>query len=366
MNRIAVPFALVFSVVAAAGAAQAKVIVAPLTPHHTPTSFALQDSGKTVAITVRDERPDKSFLSGALIGPSAEQGKGIYLGYATENDDDLARFMEAAALEAASVLGVKQGDGARLEIVVKDFRVDMYRRSGFSPMNCIAYGLLAATLTAADGSVLKARDLKVAYYDNAVPVMSMKEVTAKGLSRIYSLAAWQATAAVLIDAWGITFDAETLAGLARRVDAEKDEDPAREMVFWLGLAGAGDSATKEKLLNLYRSSPAQKVHQTAVEALGLLGIAEPRDEMRDVLAGRKTLGEWDIEDNEQVWYLLHALALMGDTDLEGARPATKIKMSSKLNDLLRFHATGALPESSAAEEEKAQKARKKLEEKRAR
>ena len=320
-----------------AGRAEAKVIVAPLTPHHPPAGIAYPATEKTVTVTITDQRADKSFIASGLLGPSADKDKGTYLAYATQKDADLAAFMEAASREAAVVLGLKAGNGMRLAIFIKEFHVDMYRFSGFSAMNCMGYGVLGVTLTDANGTETKKPDVRVAFFDYAFPKTSMKQVVEKGVSRIYTLAAWQATAQTLVEAYALAPGPAMLSELSSRIETEKDEDQAREVVFWLGLSGRGSEAVKASLLDRFAKSKKQKVYQTAAEAMGLLAIADASGDIHDLLAGKKKIGSWDIEDVEQVWYLIHALGLLGEKDLQTRMPPGKLRMTTKLEDLIRFH-----------------------------
>jgi hypothetical protein len=342
----------------AAAAAGPKIVIAPLAPHRPPVGLLVEASERGVTVTVRDERPAKSFTASALVGPQAEKGKGIFLAYATQKEEELAGFMASAARDAVRVLGLKEGGDYRLEIVVRDFRVTM-TRFPFSPMNCLGYGRLTATLSGPDGTEVKSVTLDVAYYDGAVPKWSMKEVSEKALSRIYSLAAWQAVATVLRTAWGLEPDRTAVQAVAAKVDAQGDEDIAREMIFWLGLVAHGDEATTARLLAWVGSSRKQKVFQTAAEALGLLGVAEARERFQAALAGKK-LGGWNATDNEQVWYLVHAMALLGEKDLQPLVPKGEIGMRSKIDELVAFHTSGTLPGPSAAEAKEIEAALKEL------
>lgn len=348
----------------AATAAQALVFVSPLAPHPVPEGPAFPPCDRSVEVVVLDERPDRTFLAGSLISASGKDEKGIYTGFGTPVEGDLATFMTAAGQEAAASIGVPRGSDLRLEIVVRDFRVDLYRRSGWSPMNCMAYGRLGIRLTGPGGAAVREAELPVAYYENEVPGMSMKEVTTEALSRLYAFAAWQATIPTLLDAFDIPVPATTLRHVEKLVDASKDEERAREYLFWLGLTGRGDAELRGKLLAWYRDSDKQKVHQTAVEALALLGASDLRAEIRDRLAGKVKGGGWDLTDNEQVWYLIRALGLLGEKGLEGAIPASLEKMRAKVVDLVRWQETGEVPRPGPKEIKEYEQAKARLAEKR--
>ena len=343
-----------------AGRAEAKVIVAPLTPHHPPAGMSYPATEKTATVTVTDERADKSFIAAGLLGPGAEKDKGVYLAYATQKDGDLTAFMEAAAREAVTVLGLKAGDGMRLTIAIKEFHVDMYRFSGFSAMNCMGYGVLGVTLTDANGARTNKPDMRLAYFDFAVPKTSMKQVVEKAVSRIYTLAAWQATAQTLVEAYSLAPGSATLDDLSSRIEAERDEDQAREVVFWLGLSGRGSDPVKATLLDRFAKSKKQKVYQTVAETMGLLAIADASGDIHDLLAGKRKIGSWDVEDLEQVWYLIHTLGLLGEKDLQARMPTGKLRMATKVQDLIRFHEMRASPAPSVALQKMMDKARLEL------
>jgi hypothetical protein len=348
----------------AATGARAMVYISPLAPHATPPGVEVPQSNRTLEVVVRDERPDKTFIAGSLISTSGKDEKGFYAGFATPAEGDLVPFMAAAAREAAGSIGVTKGDAYRLEIVVRDFRVDLYRRSGWSPMNCMAYGLLGVRLAGADGAVVREAEIPVAYYETEVPGMSMKEVTTEALSRLYAFAAWRATIPTLLDAFEIRVPPETLRHVAKLVDAEKKEERAREYLYWLGLTGRGDAEVRAELLARFRNSDEQKVHQTAIEALAMLGASDLREEIRDRLAGKTKSGGWDITDNEQVWYLVRALGLLGDKGLEAAIPASLESMRAKVVDLARWQETGELPKPGPKEIKEYEQAKARLAEKR--
>lgn len=349
-------FVLALPLVAAAGP---KVIVAPLVARHPLVGQLAAGSERGVMVSVRDERPHRIFTASGLVGPDAEKGKGVFLAYATQKEDELAPFITAAARDAVRVVGIKDGGDHGLEIVVRDFRVGLVRFSGFSPMNCIGYGRLTATLKGADGAEVKSVTLDVAFYDGASPKWGMKEVSERALSRMYSFAAWQAVTSVLRAAWNIEPDRAAVKALVTKIAAQEDEDVAREMIFWLGLLGQQDEATSAQLLAWVGSSKDQKVYQSSAVALGMLGVTGAAERLRTILSG-KNLGEWDPTDNEQCWHLIHALALLGEKDLQALMPKGKIDMRSKIDQLIGFDTSGTLPEPGAVETKERELALKEL------
>ena len=84
----------------------------------------------------------------------------------------------------------------------------------------------------------------------------------------------------------------------------------------------------------------------------------------DYLSGAEEIGDWDNADDEHVWYLLRALADLGETDLASKVPKTKLTMPSKLKDLIAFEASGTIPKISPAGAAKLDEAKKKLDKKR--
>jgi hypothetical protein len=343
--------------------AGAKVVVASLERTKPDVGVLFKATDHQVAVTVRDDRADKAFVGGAILGPKADADKGVYLGYATPKDAELASFLRTAAEDAVAVLGMKPGAGYSLEIVVKDLRVDMYRLSGFSPMNCIGYAALDTSLRAPDGTSLGTESLKLTYYETTVPKMSMKEVVTGAISRIFTHAAWQAASTALLKHLPLEPDMAQIGRVVEGLDRQEKEILARQAIFWLALAGQSGPPVKDKLLALVRTSEDQDVHQAAAEAIGMLGITEAKEDLAAILAGKKA-GGWDNTDNEHVWYLLRALGLLGEADLRARIPKVKINMPSKLEDLVVFQETGAFPEVTQAEAEKQEKARQALDKKR--
>ena len=360
--RLVIVFVL--ASVLSAEAARSMVVVAPLRNDPPDVGVLFRPLEHAIEISVIDARPDPDFIAGAIIGPSAEQDEGIFVGYATERNEDLARFVEAAAADAVRVLGMTTGEGYRLEITIREFVVDLYRLSGFSPMNCMGYGTIDTVLKDPDGAVLLEQRFRPAFYEHRTPKGSMKEVTTHALSRIYEQAAWQATAGTLIDHFAPEPDLEQVRVVLDRMDDYDKEVPGRQAIFWLGISGIATPEVRDGLLAVFRSNHDQKVHQAAAEALGLLGFEAVREEIVAVLSGEAELGEWDLTDNEQVWYLMRALALLGEPELASHMPDADMRMRCKVEDLIRFQESGTLPQHSAAAIEKLEKNRAKLAKKR--
>lgn len=326
-----------------------------------PLQFAPVDTGKLVAgdrpltVVVKDERPADAILAGGLLGPKGEEGDGLYFGYVPEKPGELAALVESAAKEAATILGFAPGasGGPTLEIALKSFRIDLYRSSGFSPMNCAGYGLVAAKLTGPAGEPLQARDVKVAFYENTSPAMSMKEVTREALSRIYTQAAWEAIAALLVPQYALKGDPAALARVLDAMGSDKDEIRNRRRAYWLGVLGKDDPRVRTKLLDVFRNSKDPRFREGAVEALGRFGATEARDDILKALSGAP-LGDWKIKDAEQAWYLVKALWMMGETDLAAKVPPPHRK---QIADEIAFLTTGELPPLGQKESQELSKAR---------
>ena len=344
------------------------IVVSPLTPQPVPTPPLFEASGKAVGVLAVDARADKSFIADALIGPGADAGSGVFMGYGTPRGEDLAAFVETSAADALPVLGFRPGKGSasdwNLTLTIVEFRVDMYRVSGFAPMNCMGYGVVQAVLKDAGGNDVRSRTLHLAYYENTVPKMSMKEVTTGALSRIYAQAAWEAVASVLLEAAAPMPDAAAIEALARSIPDTKDDIAARRGIFWLGIVHQPLGAVTEALMASFRAPGEQKAFQAAAEALGKLGVAEAKPPIEAILSGAEEIGDWDNADDEHVWYLLRALADLGETDLASKVPKTKLTMPSKLKDLIAFEASGTIPKISPAGAAKLDEAKKKLDKKR--
>lgn len=349
--------ALVLSVPSPAAAQ--KVTVTPLVPHKPAAASLMAAGGRGVTVTVRDERADKSFIASGMVGPQGEKDKGAFLLYATPKSEDLSLFMTDAARDAAAVLGMKPGADLTLDIVIREFHISLNRLSGFSPMNCVGYGRMEATLSGSGLASPASTTINVAYFDNAVPKWSMKEVADKGLSRMYTFAAWEAVITAARTALTLEPDRAAIKALAAKVDAQSDEDTAREMVFLLGLVAHADTDTQTQLMTWAANSKKQKVHQTAAQALGMLGATNARETFASALSGKK-LGGWDMEDYEHVWHLVRAMGLLGEKNLAALVPTTKMRYRAKVDELVAFHTNGTIPSLSPAEKKDYEKALKEL------
>ncbi len=348
--RVAICLSVLGSVLVPA-AARAKVIKAPLATQGYEVGTLYPSSEQTVAVSVVDAREDRALVGGGILGPKGDEGKGIMVIYVSERDEEAQKLLESAVKQAVGVQGMKPGPGGlALELTLSDLWIEMYRYSGFSPMNCLGYVGLSVALTGAGGESLGTRSYRLVFFENTTPVGSMKEVSREAVSRVLVQAAWQATARALGEQFGLVADPARLATLTAKIDGLKDEAMARQAIFWLGLAGKGDANVTAKLRGLL-GSDAQRVHEAAAEALGLAGASEARADLEAILGGAKR-GGWDVTDLEHVWYLAHGLLLMGADDVAAKLPRKDLEPVEKLDDLLHFHATGERPPLTAAEQEK--------------
>ena len=350
MKRVVLCLTVVFVAVVLSGCSVApRLIVAPMDRSPARVGTVYPESDRAVTVSIKDSRGPGQILGGGMFGP-------IYLGYVTEKDAELTEVMQAAGNDAARALGLKSGAGASLDMTIEDFRVTMYRLSGFSPMNCVGYGKIQTVLKTPDGTETK-KSYNLTYYEASVPVMSMKEVVKEAISRIYRQAAWEAAAGTLSASFQADADPAQVKRLVGTLDATKD-DAQRTTIFWLGLVGKNDPAVKEKLLAIFRTSKVQNVREASAEALGMLGIQDAREEAEAALAGTRKVGDWDVSDTEQAWYLLRYLGRLGVGDLGSRFPKADLKMRRVLTELVRFQEAGEMPRMSETEQQELEKARK--------
>ena len=329
-----------------------RLLVAPL-DHSKANVGALYPEGeKAVTVLVKDARGPGQVLGGGLFGP-------IYLGYVSQKPDEVVELMQASANDMVRAMGMKSGVGPTLEMTIEDFRITMYRKSGFSPMNCIGYGKIQTAFRSPDGAETK-KSFNVTYFEGAVPVMSMKEVVTKAVTRIYRQAAWEVAAKTLAAGFPAEADPVQVRRLVASLDATKDDDAQRTTVFWLGLVGRNEPAVKEKLLAIFRTSKTQNVRQAAAESLGMLGIQDAREETEAILAGARKVGDWDNTDMEEDWYLLRSLHLLGVGDLRSRIPKAEVNMRRVLTELVQFQETGEIPRMTETEQQEMEKAKKNL------
>lgn len=311
-------------------------------------------SGRSVAITVKDGRGAEPLLASGFLGPGGEKGQGIYFGYVAAKPEEVPAYFESAAAAALPVLGLTGGGSTTLEITIEAFRIDLYRFSGFSPMNAVGYGRLKTRL-ASEGRDIGGGVFNVTFFESTTPAMSMKEVTREAVSRIYTQAAWEAIVGTLAPAFSLKADPAKLDALIARMAAEKNEYANRRSAFWLGLLGQEHAGVAAHLKGVILASKDPRYRQGAAEAAGMLKLADLKPDLEKILTTK--VGDWNNADTEQVWYVLKALHQLGEKDLAARIPKTDLKYRSKLDHLVAFLATGE-PPALTAEEKKGLEAAK--------
>lgn len=358
MSRSASLFALI-SLLAVGCSTGPRIYTGPLVAAKAdPIPALYPDASKGVKITVEDRRGPDPLLAAGIVGPKGTSGKGIYIGYKGQKPDELPRLLESEANDAARALGFGQGDDLGLDVVIDDFRVAMYRFSGYSPMNCIGFGKISTTLRAPNGST-DTKQHSVAYFDHTLPVMSMKEVTKEAISRIYSQAIAEAVTAALRPQMKVAPDKARLRDIVQRIEkSPEDADLLRkQLLFTLGLSESQDPDVKRVVLASFRSGVDQRTRQAAAEAIGLLKITEARPEIESLLAGRTKIGEWDTTDVQDSFHLLRALGRLGVTDLDAHIPNVEPDVKPLLVQLAAFMEKGEMPVPREEEQRMAEQAR---------
>jgi hypothetical protein len=302
-----------------------------------------QERSTGVAVVIHDARPHPAVL-GLLT--STMQPDRIHWMFATEKPDEVAGVFRTAAKGAVEKLGFKEGTDVTLEITIRNFRVDLHQSGSLA--NCIGYGEIDAVLEGNDRTVLRSRSFSVTFWEDAGNGTGFGEIARHGISRLYALAAWEVTAGILEE----QFPPGALPAIGPALALAKQSEDAftrRESIFWIGLTAAGDESAPGELLVLVRSSQEQEVREASAEALGMLGATGARGELDGILSSSTKLPQWDMEDTENVWYLLKSLHALGEKGLEGQIPKTKaLNMPSRLTDLLVFLDTGKIPPLSAS------------------
>ncbi|HJU84364.1 MAG TPA: hypothetical protein VJ600_09140 [Holophagaceae bacterium] len=339
------------------GCVPQSFIKAPLVLPPSTTGRIYAPRPATLSVTVKDERPAGAFLGGGILGPNSDKGEGIFLGYQTETPEQLRQHLEGSAKEAIAAFAFTAGPAYSLELRLKDARIDMYRYSGFSPMNCIAYIHMETSIKGPDGQE-KTKTFKLTYYENTTPAMSMKEVVKEAVSRIYHQAALEAVMTTLQEQFPGAAEPASLANVMAVLKTTTNDDSAREVVFLLGLTGKEDPATKDAVVSLFRTSPSQRIREGALEAVGMMGIASQTEDIQSLLAGKVKIGAWDKDDTEEVWYMLKTLHLLGVPDLKARIPVSdKLSGGARLKTLVEFMDSGKIPPLTDSEKASADKLR---------
>ena len=309
--------------------------------------FAPSDT--VVKVVVKDERPEAAILS-----VSRGSGKDLDF-YAAEDPGAIAKLVTWAANEALPVLGVKPADGgAALEITIQDFRVEIYSFTSFALGNYLGWGRVGATLRSPDGREVFAATYPIAlYYSLNGP--GPKKLTGDSLAFLYERLAWEVTAKTLVSGLGLKPDPAQVRKLLA-FPGMKNQFVKGTAVFWAGFASEGDPAAIERLYQLFRTDKGQRVYQEAAIALARAKAPGAAEELEAVLTRKKKLEEWETNDTEQVWYLLHALGILGVKDLTSKIPRTD-NLQAELRDVVNLDETGKLPATSPGETTALEKAK---------
>ncbi len=333
------------------GCVPTTFIQAPLQRPQADAGRLYDAHAASVTVTVKDERPADSFLGGGILGPNSDKGEGIFLAYQPETPDQLREYMEGSAKAALDAFNFTSGPAYSLEVRLKAARIDMYRYSGFSPMNCIGYMDIETAVKGPDGQE-KAKEFKLTYYENTTPAMSMKEVVEEAVSRIYHQAVMESVVSTLQTQFPGVADPKALARTMSTVKTSPNEIAARELVFLVGLTGREDQATKDGMVALFRTAKEQRVREGALEAVGMLGVTSQTSDIQGVLSGKQKIGDWDKDDTEEVWYMLKSLHLLGTPDLAHQIPVSdKLNGGARLKTLVDFMDNGQIPALSEKEKQ---------------
>ncbi len=329
------------------GCVEIRHVTIEAVPTGIPTLGPARAEGLTIAVQDRRSVP-------RLIGPLSDPNSLIIV-YATKEPDALARTFEKAAMDAARTLGFREGADVKIDIAIETFRIDDYVMGGYSPVNCIGYAVIETTLTSARHATPIRRTSRLAYWELTAGLRKIS-IGKEAISRIYTQAAWEATTRILQQEYPGLPDPAAMTQAIRAATGTDDVFARREAVFWLGLTGAGNDAASDALRSVFRTATDQEVSEAAAEAIGLVGDTNARSELEEVLAGTRRLSNWDVEDTEAVWYLVKGLYLLGTPDLKSRIPvSSRLHNRERIEDLLRFLETGALPSLTPSQEEDLQK-----------
>src|SRR5262245_47454794 len=116
--------------VVSAGTAEGVDVIAPLVPVPPPVGALFQPTEQAVPVSVVDKRHDQDLMGRGIVRPGLHTGSEVYTTESTATDVERAKQFKSAAEDAIKTLGFKIGDGGlKLEIVIEDFWIDMYRMS---------------------------------------------------------------------------------------------------------------------------------------------------------------------------------------------------------------------------------------------
>ncbi len=322
-TRLLLPVLAVLVVPTQPGAA--AVVKARFEPYPLKVGRLYAESPRAVKVVVRDERPADPLVAYGLMGFSK------LIGFYVEDPGEVPKAIQKGAADALAVLGVKEGEGATLEVVVKELRIDAFAPPFGALPNEIAYGRVEVSLDPAGGEATRPVPVRIVLYGS------------KAVSVLFARIGWEVAGSAFPGLLGLSPDADAVKALCARLGREKDDDVLEQGATWLGFAGAGEAAAAERLQALFRSAEDQSVYQAAAVSLGRLGTPGAEEELDAVLTRKKKLPEWDpAGDAENSWHLLYALHLLGEKDLAARVPPVE-RWREKLTALVGFLESGQLP-----------------------
>jgi hypothetical protein len=249
-------------------------------------------SGEAVRLVVRDERPEDSVIIGGYSHHILVDNYSFAL---SERPDVVSSFFESALKEATEILGLRVGDGAVLELTIKDFRIEYFIEGA---PNFLGYGLIESALKSPDGTLLRGQKFRVAVFVSGYSIAGRGMWAGVGFSGamsavnyIYCRAAWEAASRTLLSQYPLQPDPDAIARLLKVLDTKGDDYRRADAAFWLGLTGKNNPAVAEKLFSLFRGEKDQTVRESAAVALAMLASPGAREEIEAVLAGSKKLAE---------------------------------------------------------------------------
>ncbi|KAA0256426.1 hypothetical protein FBQ97_07925 [Acidobacteria bacterium ACD] len=318
-------FPLLAALLSAPPPAAAAVVKARIEPFPPKVGRLYAESPRAVKVVVRDERPADPLVAWGVMGFNK------LIGFYVEDPGEVPKAIQRGATDALAVLGVKEGEGAMLEVAVKELRIDAFAPPFGALPNEIAYGRVEVALKPAEGEAPPPVPVRIVLYGS------------KPISVLLARIGWEVAGRAFPGLLGLAPDPEAVRALCARLGREKDDDVLEHGATWLGFAGAGEPAAAERLLALFRTAEDQSVYQAAAVSLGRLGTPGAEEELDAVLTRKKKLPEWDpAGDAENSWHLLYALHLLGEKDLAARVPPVE-RWREKLTALVGFLESGQLP-----------------------
>jgi hypothetical protein len=291
---------------------------------------------ETVKVFPIDERGELILSAGFEGG--VETASGFY-GFWSRIPNAVPDLLAASSKDAVEASGMRWGsDGLVLSLTVRDLRIENFHREG-GPELFFAYIRLEAKLQSGDAQELRTSEVKLAECE------SSPADPGDALSRLLARAAWKATAGSLLGFFPRNPEPEAVGRLIALLPS-RDPVSRERAASWLAFASGENVAGA--LLFALREEEDLGAFDAEAAALAAVGSSQGRGEIAQVLAGKIRWKHRDPVRVEDAWVLLHALALMGETDLESKLPAVR-EGRGRLTDLVRFDMTGKVPAASPEE-----------------